>query len=352
MPATVQPLSPHRTSGTPLPQGSVLVVDDDEQIRTLFLDVFQPHGLVIRVAGSGQEALAMLEQAPASLLIVDVALPDQDGITVLEQAHQMDPRITGVVMTGAATVELAVRAMKAGANDFLIKPVNIGGLLATARRLLDLHERRSEQTVLKCESVRTGVVRLRSIPLPTFEDHEAPDGQDASPAQPGPTDYERGLSDGERLAVDRMAAQARHERIVLAEAVRRFAETQAALQHTLETQLIAVGFQIATKVLRGRAEDCKAQIITQAKAAIAALKEPCLAVIQVHPDDVETLEGVKAGLAERCDIAVTLQIEAVPTLSRGACLLRTSNRLIDASLDTQLLLIGEALNKRTRHGSR
>ncbi|MDH5669469.1 MAG: response regulator, partial [Nitrospira sp.] len=72
--------------GVPHLHGTIVVVDDEEAIRTWFLELFRPQGVSIRVAASGQEAIAMVKQFPPALLIVDVTLPDRDGITVLEEA--------------------------------------------------------------------------------------------------------------------------------------------------------------------------------------------------------------------------------------------------------------------------
>ena len=95
----------------PRRQGTVLVVDDDEGIRSLFLDLFRPEGVPIRVVGSGQEALSMVKQTVPALLIIDVLLPGEDGIAVLEEAQLINSRMMAVVMSGAASVELAVRAL-------------------------------------------------------------------------------------------------------------------------------------------------------------------------------------------------------------------------------------------------
>ncbi|MBH0208457.1 MAG: response regulator [Nitrospira sp.] len=159
-----------RELGSSRLQGTVLIVDDEAGIRNLFLDLFRPERIQVRVAGSGQEALAMVKQTAPALLVVDVSLPDGDGIAVLEEAQKIDHRIVGAVMTGAATIELAVRAMKAGAVEFFLKPFQAEAVMATVRRLLAIHRTRVENTVVKHATVRSGAVRLQSLPFHTFDE--------------------------------------------------------------------------------------------------------------------------------------------------------------------------------------
>ena len=321
--------------------GSILIVDDDELIRDLFLEIFRPEGVSVRAAASGREALAMVKQSVPALLIVDVSLPDQDGIAVLEAAQIIDTRIIGVVMTGAPTVELAVRAMKAGATDFLMKPVQNDVVLMTARRLLELHRLRAENTVLKHAAIRSGAVRLGNVPLQTFGDDGSLRGED------GLTEFERGMAEGRRTAEE----ERRHERAVFADVVRAFEGARSSLRRTFEDEVVSLAFHIATKVLHEAAETCKDQIVAQARAAIGAVREPGAVVIRVHPADAPTLVEAQAQLAAQRDLALTLKIEPVLGLTRGSCLLHTANRVIDASLDAQLLRLGSALKNRTERES-
>ncbi|MEQ1562816.1 MAG: response regulator, partial [Nitrospiraceae bacterium] len=117
---------------------SILIVDDELSIQKLLTVLLQSDGYRIRAVGSAREALAALKIAPASLMITDIKLPDQDGLSLLQQASKIDPRMIGVVMTGYATVDLAVQAMKAGATEFLMKPFECDMVLLTVKRLLEL----------------------------------------------------------------------------------------------------------------------------------------------------------------------------------------------------------------------
>jgi FixJ family two-component response regulator len=316
--------------------GSILVVDDEEAIRRLFLEWFRQEGAAIRVAATAEEAMAMVKESSPDLLIVDVSLPGRDGLAVLEEAIAIDYRISGVVMTGWATIDLAVRAMKAGAADFLMKPLEREAVLATARRLLERRRLRAEEPVVKQTAIRSGAIRLSSLPWQAFDQEEIP------PPEEGPTEYERGLEEGERRAHERC----RREHAVLADAARKFSEAQAALRASFEDEVVALAFHIATKVLRESAETCREHIIAQAKSALAAVPESGTVVIHVHPDDAPTLAIAQAELTAHWDLALTIKIEPVASLPRGSCLIRTAKFVIDASLDAQLMRLGSALKNR------
>lgn len=322
-------------------QGTVLVVDDDEGVRSLFVELLRPEGVSIRVSGSGQEALSMVKQMAPALLIIDVLLPDRDGIALLEEAQRIDSRMMGVAMTGAASIELAIRAMQVGAVDFLMKPFHHDAVLTTVRRALELHRLRNEHTVLKHVAVRSGGVRLQSMPFQTFGDDGTIRGDD------GPAEYERGLAEGRQQS----DAQRRQDLAVVTEAVRKFDAARSALRETVEDEIVALALEIASKILRESAESHREQIVTQVKAALGAVQEAAGVVIQAHPADVAVLEAVRAELTGRQHVALKLTIEPVASLPRGSCLLHTPTRLIDASLDTQLFRLGDALRNRAHHES-
>lgn len=283
----------------------------------------------------------MVRQRAPALLIVDVSLPDQDGIAVLEEAQRIDSRMIGVVITGGASVDLAVRAMRAGSSDFLTKPFQRDVVLATVRRLLDLYRLRADHTVLKHAAVRSGAVRLQSVPFQTFGTDGTLRGDD------GLTEYERGLADAQRQS----DAQRRQDLTVLTEAVRTFDAARSALQQTIDDEIIALTLQITSKILHESAESRREQIVTQVKAALGTVQASDSVVIQVHPADAPVLEAVRTELAARQTVALNLTIEPVASLPRGSCLLHTATRLVDASIDTQLFRLGDALRNRARHES-
>ena len=105
----------------------ILIVDDDPTQRRLLSALIERQGFKTRTAGSGQEALAELNgpaQAEIGLVLLDLVMPDMDGIAVLEQMRPNLPDLPVIVLTAQGGVDTAVKAMRAGANDFVIKPPN------------------------------------------------------------------------------------------------------------------------------------------------------------------------------------------------------------------------------------
>ena len=97
---------------------AILVVDDEPAICLLLTEMLSSTGHPVLTAPSADEALAQLRRHPIAVLIVDVQLATTDGIAFLERALEVDSRILSIIMTGHGNIELAVRAMRAGAGIF------------------------------------------------------------------------------------------------------------------------------------------------------------------------------------------------------------------------------------------
>ncbi len=124
----------------------ILVVDDDPELLTTLADVLSSQAFRVRTASSGPEALALLKQSSGSdsicLALIDLVMPLIDGLTLLEEMQRIHAQIPVLMMTGFGTIEIAVEAMKKGAEDFLIKPFEKDVLLEKVRAILDLHRQR------------------------------------------------------------------------------------------------------------------------------------------------------------------------------------------------------------------
>jgi DNA-binding NtrC family response regulator len=107
---------------------TVLVVEDEAELRALITDSLEAQGFAVAQADTAGDALARLEGFAYDALVVDLRLPDADGMDVLDAALDRYPEIRCVVMTGFGGVDEAVKAIKRGAIDFLIKPFQLGGL--------------------------------------------------------------------------------------------------------------------------------------------------------------------------------------------------------------------------------
>jgi len=112
----------------------VLVVDDEEWMRDAVGQILGPEGFEVVTAADGQTGLDLAKRHLPDLILVDLKMPGMDGIAFLESVKAFDPEVVAVVITGYATLEVAVEAMKAGAYDFLPKPFKPVDLRGVVRR--------------------------------------------------------------------------------------------------------------------------------------------------------------------------------------------------------------------------
>lgn len=122
----------------------VLVVDDDPAIRTSVAEVLSDGGLTIATAESGAQALAMLGEAAPDVVLTDVRMPDIDGLALLKLLRERAPAIDVVLMTAFDDMPTVVSAMRGGAVEFLVKPLNLRQLRQVIDRIFD--DRRSRRS--------------------------------------------------------------------------------------------------------------------------------------------------------------------------------------------------------------
>ncbi len=125
MAATAQPVS---DSDQLTETVSVLIVDDDAAFRSLVARRLARRGYAVQDAPDAETALAMARERHFDVAILDIALPGMDGVQLLEQLRIVDPDTQAIMLTGHATVETAIRAMKLGAYDYLTKPCELAEL--------------------------------------------------------------------------------------------------------------------------------------------------------------------------------------------------------------------------------
>jgi two-component system NtrC family response regulator len=130
----------------------ILIVDDEESQRTLLAGYLKKKGFTVTTAASGRDAIEKNRTVGFELAILDLKMPEIDGIETMAQMKEIDPQTFFLILTGYGTVESAVQAMKIGAYDYLSKPVNLDELELLIERI------RSEQTVhAELESLREEV---------------------------------------------------------------------------------------------------------------------------------------------------------------------------------------------------
>lgn len=142
-------------SSNPLEGQSVLVIDDERDIRDGCERFLTRMGLAVRKAENGELGLKALAEEPAGLVLLDLKMPGMDGMEVLARIKQRWPEMLVVVITGFATIETAIEAMKGGAYDFIPKPFQPDHLRLTVGRALERKRLSDEARRLQEERQRT-----------------------------------------------------------------------------------------------------------------------------------------------------------------------------------------------------
>ncbi|MBD9361682.1 sigma-54-dependent transcriptional regulator [Methylomonas fluvii] len=128
----------------------ILVVDDEQDIRQLVSEILEDEGYDVAMAENATEAKALKNQRPPNLILLDIWMPDSDGITLLREWVSEDDALCPVVMmSGHASVESAVEATRLGAYDFLEKPLSLAKLLLIVERALETSSLQRENAGLK-----------------------------------------------------------------------------------------------------------------------------------------------------------------------------------------------------------
>ncbi|PYX82559.1 MAG: DNA-binding response regulator [Acidobacteria bacterium] len=129
--------------------GSVLIVDDEAEIRESLRTLLELEGYEVESASSGEEGLSRMGERTFDLVLLDVALPDRNGLDLLVGLRSLDPLMSVVMITAYGTVENAVRAMQSGAANFIQKPWDNEKLLADVRAAVARHRAEEENVQLK-----------------------------------------------------------------------------------------------------------------------------------------------------------------------------------------------------------
>jgi DNA-binding NtrC family response regulator len=131
--------------------GTILVAEDDRPQREILVKILASEGYEVEQASQGAEAMAKAEAGNFDLVLMDLKMPDTQGISLLDDLLQMDSQLSVVIMTGHGTVETAVAAMKRGAYDYLTKPLDKDDLLLTVKRGVERRWLLSENLLLRQE---------------------------------------------------------------------------------------------------------------------------------------------------------------------------------------------------------
>jgi DNA-binding NtrC family response regulator len=117
-------------------QARILVIDDDATVRKSHEAVLKENGYLVDVAENGKEAVAKSKARLYNLALVDLRLPDMDGIELLTAMREAVPKMVKIIITGYPSMENAIEAVNRGADAYIVKPYNMEDLLRTIKEQL------------------------------------------------------------------------------------------------------------------------------------------------------------------------------------------------------------------------
>jgi DNA-binding NtrC family response regulator len=147
-------------------KGKILVVEDDNRLRKLLVEALVQEGHTLKSAESAEAAIEILKTDQFDVLLTDVNLPQMSGLDLLRTCAQIHPNISMIVMTGYASIDMAVEAMKLGASDFLRKPVSLKDLSGAIRVALqkgDTDVPAGSRKAASSDIIATSVVMLNVL---------------------------------------------------------------------------------------------------------------------------------------------------------------------------------------------
>ena len=142
----------------------ILIIDDDESIRRVLATILEDEGYVVDSAETGKKGIEKTETAFFNLALIDVRLPDMEGIELLGKIRDTKPKMRKLIVTGYPTLQNAVAAVNKGADAYIMKPFDVELMLQTIREQLKKQEeekRYSEQRVT--EFIETRVKELETL---------------------------------------------------------------------------------------------------------------------------------------------------------------------------------------------
>jgi DNA-binding NtrC family response regulator len=132
----------------------VLVIDDDAALREAICEYLEDSGLEAYAAGTATEAMEQFERVHPEIALVDYCLPDSSALDLLPKLKAVDPTVGVIVLTGHGSIDLAVRAVKEGAEQFVTKPVQLQVLVTLLRKEIENQRNRRKQLARKAEKAR------------------------------------------------------------------------------------------------------------------------------------------------------------------------------------------------------
>lgn len=130
---------------------TVLIVDDEAGIRESLTGIFEDEGYEVLAAPTAEDALSLLKEKVPDIIFLDVWLPEMDGLEALSRINELERDIPVVIISGHGNIELAIKATRLGAYDFLEKPLSLDKVLLVAQRALERRKLEIENRTLKAD---------------------------------------------------------------------------------------------------------------------------------------------------------------------------------------------------------
>ncbi len=142
----------------------ILVVDDDENIRSVVTAILEDEGYIVDSADTAKKGIEKSEKAFYNLALIDVRLPDMEGIELLGKLHDTKPKMRKIIVTGYPTLQNAVAAVNKGADAYVMKPFDVEKILQTIKEQLQkqAEERRFSEARV-AEFIETRVKELDAL---------------------------------------------------------------------------------------------------------------------------------------------------------------------------------------------
>ena len=139
----------------------ILVVDDDENIRNTMKAILEDEGYIVDLAATGSEAIQKTKKTAYNVALLDIRLPDMEGVELLKLIKDTVPPIRKIMVTGYPSMQNAIAALNKSADAYLVKPIDIENLLSTVEEQLRIQRNEKEFSELKvAEFIETRVKEL------------------------------------------------------------------------------------------------------------------------------------------------------------------------------------------------